>query len=117
MKTEPPSLRRPARSHLPVPFACERGRTPETEKHDYPATRQLHSPTAARAADRVVQVSPSDAVSRRTASGPSMAVEIARWRVYLNGVVGEGLQRETAESTTRNTPGVTKLVDNIGVSR
>jgi osmotically-inducible protein OsmY len=46
-----------------------------------------------------------------------MAVEIARWRVYLNGVVGEGLQRETAESTTRNTPGVTKLVDNIGVSR
>jgi len=61
-----------------VPFACARGRAPETEKHDYAATHQLYSPTAARAADRVVRVSPSDAVSRRTASWPGMAVEIVQ---------------------------------------
>jgi osmotically-inducible protein OsmY len=37
--------------------------------------------------------------------------------VYLNGVLGEGLQRQNAESIARNTPGVAKVVDNIGISR
>jgi osmotically-inducible protein OsmY len=37
--------------------------------------------------------------------------------VYLNGEVGEGLQREIAEAVARKTPGVAKVVDNIGVSR
>jgi osmotically-inducible protein OsmY len=36
--------------------------------------------------------------------------------VYLNGQVGEGLQREVAESVARETPGVVKVVDNIAVS-
>jgi osmotically-inducible protein OsmY len=47
----------------------------------------------------------------------SVEVQTLNGVVYLNGVVGEGLQREIAESTARNTPGVTKVVDNIGVSR
>jgi AraC family transcriptional regulator len=40
--------------------------------------RRLHHRTAVRAANPLVQVSPSDAVSRRTASWPGMAVEIVQ---------------------------------------
>ena len=37
--------------------------------------------------------------------------------VYLYGQVGEGLQRDTAESIAQSTPGVTRVVDSIYVSR
>jgi AraC family transcriptional regulator len=43
---------------------------------DPPAFEQLGHRTANHAADPVVEVSPPDAVSRRTASGPGVAVEI-----------------------------------------
>jgi hyperosmotically inducible protein len=59
-------------------------------------------------------------VQARLAQHPEIGrieVQTLNGVVYLNGVVGQGLQRETAESTARNTPGVTKVVDNIGVSR
>jgi len=59
-------------------------------------------------------------VQARLAQHPEIGpieVQTLNGVVYLNGLVGEGLQRETAESTARNTPGVTKVVDNIGVSR
>ena len=61
-----------------VPPAFERGGPSESENHTDLATRPLHHPTATHAADRDVQVSPSDAVSRRIASWPGMAVEIVQ---------------------------------------
>jgi AraC family transcriptional regulator len=51
----------------------------ETENYaDLDLTRRLFHRTASLAADRVVEVSPPDAVSRRTVSWPGMAVEIVR---------------------------------------
>jgi AraC family transcriptional regulator len=61
-----------------VPLDVERSGSPETENHAAPAARSLHHPTATRAADKVVQVFPIDAVSRTTASWPGMAVEIVQ---------------------------------------
>jgi AraC family transcriptional regulator len=52
-----------------VPLGAERAEQPEPEDH---------AGLCPRAVDRVVQVSPSDAVSRRTASWPGMAVEIVQ---------------------------------------
>jgi osmotically-inducible protein OsmY len=49
--------------------------------------------------------------------GPLVEVQTINGVVYLNGEVGQGLQRETAESVARSTPGVTKVVDKIGISR
>jgi osmotically-inducible protein OsmY len=37
--------------------------------------------------------------------------------VYLSGQVATDLQRNTAESAARQAPGVSKLVDNIALSR
>jgi AraC family transcriptional regulator len=59
-----------------IPLAFERGEPSETEDHTDLATRQLHHPN--HAADWAVQVSPSDAVSRRTARWPGMTVEIVQ---------------------------------------
>jgi AraC family transcriptional regulator len=64
-------------SVAPPEFA--RGAPQETENYaDLNRTRQLFHPTASHTADRVVEVSPSDAVSRRTARWPGMAVEIVQ---------------------------------------
>src|ERR1700732_792575 len=61
-----------------VPPAFEPGALPETENHtDRNGPRELYR-RANHAADWVVQVSPANAVSRRTASGPGMAVEIVQ---------------------------------------
>jgi osmotically-inducible protein OsmY len=35
--------------------------------------------------------------------------------VYLNGLVGDGLEREAADSLARQTPDVTKVVDSVAV--
>jgi AraC family transcriptional regulator len=51
---------------------------PEPEDHADRAARPFYHSTGPRAVDTVVQVSPSDAVSRRTASWPGMAVEIVQ---------------------------------------
>jgi osmotically-inducible protein OsmY len=37
--------------------------------------------------------------------------------VYLSGTVETGLHRVTAESLAREAPGVTRVVDNIGVEK
>jgi AraC family transcriptional regulator len=59
-----------------VPPAFELGAPPETENHiDRNGPRELSRNTR-HAADWVVQVSPRDAVSRRSASGSGVAVEI-----------------------------------------
>src|SRR5271156_5506137 len=61
------------------PFAFERGEPSQTEDHtDLNQTRHGYSRTASCAADPVVQVSPPDAVSRRTGSCTGMVVEIVQ---------------------------------------
>jgi osmotically-inducible protein OsmY len=47
----------------------------------------------------------------------SINVQTRAGVVYLYGQVGEGLQRDTAESIAERTPGVTRVVDSIYVSR
>jgi AraC family transcriptional regulator len=62
-----------------VPPAFERGALPEPDNHtDHNGRHELHHRTANHRADPVVQVSPPDAVTRQTASGPGMAVEIVQ---------------------------------------
>jgi len=74
--SEPSSF---AMRQLIIPLAFDRGSPPSTENHsDRNETREHHHRTALHARDRVVQVSPPDAVSRRTASGSAMAVEIVK---------------------------------------
>jgi len=59
-----------------VPPAFERGAPPEAT--DPNGAREFYHRTVTHAADRVVQVFPPDAVNRRTASWPGMAVEIVQ---------------------------------------
>ena len=47
----------------------------------------------------------------------SIAVQTIDHVVYLNGFVGQGLERETAESVASEAPGVTRVVDDIAVTR
>jgi AraC family transcriptional regulator len=62
-----------------VPPAFEPCVPPESENHtDRSGWRELYHRNASRAADWVVQVSPPDAVSRRTANAPGMTVEIVQ---------------------------------------
>lgn len=62
-----------------VPSAFGLCTLPETETHrDRSGARGISHRDASHAADRLVQVSPPDAVSRRIASGPGMTVEIVQ---------------------------------------
>ncbi|HME40462.1 MAG TPA: BON domain-containing protein [Steroidobacteraceae bacterium] len=49
--------------------------------------------------------------------GPLVEVQTLDGVVYLNGQVTQGLQRDIAESVARGTPGVVKVVDNIGLAK
>jgi osmotically-inducible protein OsmY len=55
-------------------------------------------------------------LEQHAAIGPFVQVRTLNGVVYLNGKVSEGLIRTTAESVASQTPGVTKVVDNIYVS-
>src|ERR1700677_2788173 len=61
-----------------VPSAFERSAIQKTEKPDLTGARLLYRQTAHRPADRVVQVSPANAVTRRCARWSGMAVEIVQ---------------------------------------
>jgi AraC family transcriptional regulator len=62
-----------------VPAAFEHGTRPAFDSHVVlNGPRRLPHRTAVRTADPLVQVSPSDAVSRRTASWPGMTAEIVQ---------------------------------------
>jgi AraC family transcriptional regulator len=64
-----------------VPPAFERGTPPQPDNHtDRNGPREPNHRIANQAADPFVQVSPPDAVTRRTVSGPGMAVEIVQDR-------------------------------------
>src|SRR5271167_4871197 len=68
-----------ARYQSVVSCAFALGATPEIETQpDLKGTCQLYYRTATSAAGRVVQISPLDAVSRRTAKWPGMEIEIVQ---------------------------------------
>jgi osmotically-inducible protein OsmY len=50
--------------------------------------------------------------------GPPGAIQVQTQEhvVYLNGMVADGLERETAESIARQTPDVTKVVDSVAIA-
>jgi|HubBroStandDraft_6_1064221.scaffolds.fasta_scaffold1541212_1 osmotically-inducible protein OsmY len=50
--------------------------------------------------------------------GPPAAIQVQTQNhiVYLNGLVGEGLERDAAASLARQVPGVARVENNIGVS-
>jgi hyperosmotically inducible protein len=56
-------------------------------------------------------------LAQHTEIGPLVEVQTINGVVYLNGLVGQGIQRETAVTVASNTPGVTKVVNNLGISR
>lgn len=56
-------------------------------------------------------------LAQHTDIGTGIEVQTLNGVVYLNGEVSEGLQRRTAESVARETPGVAKVVDNIALSK
>jgi AraC family transcriptional regulator len=62
----------------PGTYAMRPSAVPPANHTDCNGSRELNHRTANHAADPVVQVSPCDAVSRRTATGPGMAVEIVQ---------------------------------------
>jgi AraC family transcriptional regulator len=62
--------------HSVVPLAF--GAAQKTERHDLTAARPPYRQAAYRSADRVVQVSPANAVTRRSARWPGMTVEIVQ---------------------------------------
>jgi AraC family transcriptional regulator len=65
--------------HAVVPAAFEHGARPALENHVVlSGPRRLPARTAFRTADPLVQISPADAVSRRSASWPGMRVEIVQ---------------------------------------
>jgi osmotically-inducible protein OsmY len=56
-------------------------------------------------------------LAEHTEIGSSVEVQTINGVVYLNGLVGHGIERETAVTVASNTPGVTKVVNNLGISR
>jgi osmotically-inducible protein OsmY len=50
--------------------------------------------------------------------GPPGAIQVQTQDhvVYLNGIVADGLERETAESVALDAPDVTKVVDSVAVA-
>jgi hyperosmotically inducible protein len=56
-------------------------------------------------------------LAQHTEVGSLIEVQTINGVVYLNGVVGQGMQRETAATVAGNTPGVAKVVNNLGISR
>jgi len=47
----------------------------------------------------------------------SVRVQTRDHVVYLTGFVSTGLMKQTAEELARNTPGVTRIVDEIGITK
>jgi hyperosmotically inducible protein len=56
-------------------------------------------------------------LAQHTEIGSIVEVQTINGVVYLNGVVSQGIQRQTAATVASNTPGVTKVVNNLGISR
>ena len=58
-------------------------------------------------------------LDQRPQLGPphSIDVQTINHVVYLNGFVSQGLERETAESVADEAPGVTRVVNDIAVTR
>jgi osmotically-inducible protein OsmY len=58
-------------------------------------------------------------INRNPDVGPpdSVRVETREHVVYLSGFVSTGLMKQTAEDLARQTPGVTRVVNEIGITK
>jgi hypothetical protein len=68
--------------------------------------------------DQRITANVEESIDKHPDLGPPGAIQVQTQDqvVYLNGLVGDGLERETAESLASQTPGVTKVVDSVAVA-
>jgi len=68
--------------------------------------------------DEKITADVNASIDQHSDLGPPGAIQVQTQDhvVYLNGLVGDGLARETAESIARQTPDVTKVVDSVAVA-
>jgi osmotically-inducible protein OsmY len=73
--------------------------------------------TTSGAGDEKITANVKTLIDQHPDLGPPGAIQVETQDhvVYLNGLVGDGLERETAESVAREAPGVTKVVDSVAV--
>lgn len=68
--------------------------------------------------DEKITANVKSSIDQHPDLGPPGAIQVQTQDhvVYLNGLVGDGLERDTAESVARQTPDVTKVVDSVAVA-
>jgi osmotically-inducible protein OsmY len=69
--------------------------------------------------DAKITTSVQALINQHSDVGPpdSVHVQTLDHVVYLSGEVGQGLMKQTAEDVARQTPGVTRVVNDIAVTR
>jgi len=74
--------------------------------------------TTSGAADEKITANVETLIDQHPDLGPPGTIRVQTQDnvVYLNGMVGDGLERETAESVALEAPGVTKVVDSVAVA-
>ena len=67
--------------------------------------------------DEKITASVNESIDQHSDLGPPGAIQVQTQDhvVYLNGMVANGLERETAEAVASQTPGVKKVVDSVAV--
>ncbi len=69
------------------------------------------------ASDEKITAQVQASIDRHPDLGPPGAIQVQTQDhvVYLDGMVADGLARETIEAVARQTPNVTKVVDSVAV--
>jgi osmotically-inducible protein OsmY len=67
--------------------------------------------------DEKITANVNASIDQHSDLGPPGAIQVQTQDhvVYLNGMVANGLERETAEAVASQTPGVNKVVDSVAV--
>jgi osmotically-inducible protein OsmY len=69
--------------------------------------------------DQKITATLQDQINQHSDVGPpdSVHVQTLNHVVYLSGEVSQGLMKRTAEDLARQTPGVTRVVNDIGITK
>ena len=75
--------------------------------------------TAGKITDEKITAAVQAMIDQHSDVGPpdSVRVETREHVVYLSGFVSTGLMKQTAEDLARQTPGVTRVVNEIGITK
>jgi osmotically-inducible protein OsmY len=112
------------RQHVPVKFQSNRGfdlcpfpTAGLSGCAEYHAYEKCGSGSCSGDANITANVKPSFAQHGELQGPDQLYVNTVDHVVYLGGTVETGLHRATADSLARETPGVTRVVDNISVEK